>query len=214
MRKNPAGVKAQDSAGKPRRWVRRRILVDPSFQFRMLMPIGIFLVVFALLAGAFVFLPLYRNAAYDPDPVARALLGEQLLSLHVRLWPMLGIAALLSSIYTLIRSIRVAGPLFKLMRGLLQMMAGEYQNIRFRRGDELRDFEDVSNKLAATIDSISASNLRKTAAVEQRLKFLKSRLEVRDLPKNEILDELDELIEQITQVRVIGSGSDQSQEVQ
>lgn len=212
MKKKPAGAKSPAADGKARRWVRRRIIVDSSFQLRMLTPIALFLAVFAILTGAFVFFPLYRHAAYDPDPVARALLGEQLLSLHVRLWPMMVIAALVASIYTLVRSNRVAGPLFKLKRGLMQMMTGEYQKIQFRSGDEFRDFEEVANRLAQSIDALSASSARKTAAIEGRLKFLKSRLEVRDLAKSEILSELDDLIEQVSQVQVIGSGADGPEE--
>jgi hypothetical protein len=69
--------------------------------------------------------------------------------------------------------------------------------------------------VAMTIDSITASAQRKTSTVEKRLKFLKSRLEVRDLPKNEVMDELDDLIEQIGQVQVVGTGaSAKSEEVQ
>jgi hypothetical protein len=64
-----------------------------------------------------------------------------------------------------------------------------------------------------TIDSITTSSQRKTATVEKRLKFLKSRLEVRDLPKNEVLEELDDLIDQVSQVQVVGTGV-KSEEVQ
>ena len=113
------------------------------------------------------------------------------------------------------RSNKVAGPLFKLKKGLMQMMVGEYEKIRFRKGDEFKEFEDVANRLALTIDSITASAQRKTSMVEKRLKFLKSRLEVRDLPKSEVIEELDNLIEQVGQVQVVGSGAAaKSEEVQ
>ena len=205
--------RGREAVAKARRWVRRRIVIDSSFQFRMLMPIVVFLGIFLVLTGAFVFVPLYMHATNDPNPTVRALLTEQLLNFHVRLWPMVGIATLVSCIYTLMRSNKVAGPLFKLKRALMQMMVGEYEKIRFRKGDELQEFEDVANRLAVTIDSITTSAQRKTATVEKRLKFLKSRLEVRDLPKNEVLEELDELIEQVSQVQVVGTGA-KSEEVQ
>ncbi len=207
--------RGHEATAKARRCVRRRIVIDSAFQFRMLMPIFVFLALVIVLSGAFVFVPLYLRASNDPSASVRALLLEQLLSLHVRLWPMVGVAAFVTCIYTLLRSNKVAGPLFKLKKGLMQMMVGEYEKIRFRKGDEFREFEEVANRLALTIDSITASAQRKTAAVEKRLKFLKSRLEVRDLPKNEVLDELDDLIEQVSQVQLVGTGpAGKSEEVQ
>lgn len=197
----------RDAATKARRWVRRRIVIDSTLQFRMLTPIAVFLVAFLVLTGAFVFVPLYLHAANDPNPSYRALLTEQLLNFHVRLWPMVGIATLLACIYALSFSNRVAGPLFKLKRGLMQMMVGEYEKIRFRKQDQLQEFEEVANRLALTIDAITRTAQRKTEAVEKRLKFLKSRLEVRDLPKSEVMDELDDLIEQVSQVQVVGTGA-------
>lgn len=207
--------RGRETVAKARRWVRRRIIIDSAFQLRMLGPIFVFLLIFVVLTGAFAFLPLYSHAANDPNPTVRALLQEQLLNFHVRLWPMVMIATLVSCIYTLMRSNKVAGPLFKLKKGLMQMMVGEYEKIKFRKGDELKEFEDVANRLAMAIDSITASAQRKTSTVEKRLKFLKSRLEVRDLPKSEVLEELDTLIEQVGQVQVVGTGAAaKSEEVQ
>jgi hypothetical protein len=207
--------RGSEAIAKARRWVRRRIIIDSAFQLRMLGPILVFLLFFVVLTGLFAFLPLYSHAANDPNPSVRALLEEQLLNFHIRLWPMVIIATLISCIYTLMRSNKVAGPLFKLKKGLMQMMAGEYEKIKFRKGDELKEFEDVANRLALTIDSITASAQRRTSTVEKRLKFLKSRLEVRDLPKSEILEELDELIDQVSQVQVVGTGAGaKSEEVQ
>jgi len=207
--------RGSETMAKARRWVRRRIIIDSAFQLRMLGPILVFLLIFVVLTGLFAFLPLYSHAANDPNPSVRALLEEQLLNFHIRLWPMVIIATLISCIYTLMRSNKVAGPLFKLKKGLMQMMVGEYEKIKFRKGDELKEFEDVANRLALTIDSITASAQRRTSTVEKRLKFLKSRLEVRDLPKAEVMEELDDLIDQVSQVQVVGSGTAaKSEEVQ
>ena len=211
-KKGPTCAKPQGAAGKARPRVRRRVIVDSPFQLRMVVPVVVFLVTFATLTGAFVVFPLYRNSTLDPSPVVRALMQEQLLSLHIRLWPMMMISALVAGIFALVRSIRVAGPLFKLKRGLMQMMAGGYEKIKFRRIDEFREFEDVANRLAQTIDSIATSNLRKTSSLEKRLKFLKSRLEVRDLDKREILSELDDLIKEVSHAQVVGSGMAKAEE--
>jgi hypothetical protein len=209
----PTSPKPPGASGAAQPLVRRRVIVDSAFQIRMVLPIVVFVVIFAILAGGFVFFPMYRNAAYDPSPIVRALLDEQVLSLHIHLWPVLIIAALVAGIYALIRSNHVASPLFELKRGLLQMMSGKYEKIQFRHDDEFREFEDIANRLALTIDSLATSNLRKTTSLEKRLKFLKSRLEVRDLTKNEILTELDDLIKEVGHVQVAGSGAIKPEEV-
>lgn len=202
-----AKARAQGPPGKLRRWVRRRIIINPAFQFRMLLPIAIFAVLQSVLLGLVVFYPLHRNAAQDPDQVVQAVLNEQFLSLQVRFWPMLLIAAAVTSIYTLVRSNRVAGPLYKLQRGLIRMSEGEYMNLRFRNKDELREFEVVANRLAQRMEALASGNLRKTSQLEGRIKWLKTRLEMQELTTDEIERELDVILREFSQVQVVREGA-------
>jgi hypothetical protein len=205
--KQPAKARPQGPPGKMRRWVRRRIIVNPALQFRMLLPIVIFAVLQGLLLGLVVFYPLHRNAAQDPDQIVQAVLNEQFLSLQVRFWPMFLIAAGSTSIYTLIRSNRVAGPLYKLQRGLMRMSEGEYMNMRFRNKDELREFEPVANRLAQRMEALASGNLRKTSQLEGRIKWLKTRLEMQELSSGEIERELDAILQEFSQVQIVREGS-------
>jgi hypothetical protein len=205
--KQPAKARPQGPPGKLRRWVRRRIIVNPAFQFRMLLPIVIFAALQSVLLGLVVFYPLHRNAAQDPDQIVQAVLNEQFLSLQVRFWPMLLIAAAVTSIYTLIRSNRVAGPLYKLQRGLMRMSEGEYMNMRFRNKDELREFEAVANRLAQRMEALASGNLRKTSQLEGRIKWLKTRLEMQELPRGEIERELDAILHEFGQVQIMREGA-------
>lgn len=207
MDKQPAQARPQGPPGKLRRWVRRRIIVNPAFQFRMLLPIVIFAALQAALLGLVVFYPLHRSAAQDPDQVVRAVLNEQFLTLQVRFWPMFLIAAAVTSIYTLIRSNRVAGPLYKLQRGLMRMSEGEYMNLRFRNKDELREFEAVANRLAQRMEALTSGNLRKTSQLEGRIKWLKTRLEMQQLSSGEIERELDAILHEFSQVQIVREGA-------
>jgi hypothetical protein len=205
--KQPARTRPQGPPGKMRRWVRRRIIVNPALQLRMLLPIVIFAVLQGLLLGLVVFYPLHQNAAQDPDQIVQAVLNEQFLSLQVRFWPMFLIAAGVAAIYTLIRSNRVAGPLYKLQRGLMRMSEGEYMNMRFRNKDELREFEPVANRLAQRMEALASGNLRKTAQLEGHIKWLKTRLEMQELSSAEIARELDAILQEFTQVQIMREGS-------
>jgi hypothetical protein len=183
--------------------MRRRIIVDPSFQFRMLLPILVFVLIQTVLLATAVFYPLHQSAAADPDPAVRALLGEQLLSLHGRFWIVLGLAGVLASLYTLLRSHRVAGPLYRLRRGLLKMAEGEYETLRFRSGDELRDFEGVAERLTQKMRALSGGSARRQAQLETRLNFLKQRIEIQGLPPEEITRELENIVREFAEVQVV-----------
>jgi hypothetical protein len=203
VEKQSVMTRLQAASAKVRRRVRRRIIINPAFQFRMLLPVVVFAVVQALLLGLFVFFPLHRSASLDPDPVVQAMFSEQLLNLHVRLWPMFTFAGVLACIYTLVRSNRVAGPLYKLRQSLLRMSEGEYHNMRFREGDEFRDLEGVANRLGQKMEALSSGNLRRMSKIEGRVKWLKARLAVQDLPRDEIDRELDSLLSEFSQVQIL-----------
>lgn len=203
--KTSSVTKARPPKGKIRRWVRRRAIIDPSLQYRMLEPFALFAVIFVLLVEAFVFHPLVLIASTYPDRVLQAVLQELIFSLHIRIWVVSAVALAIACAYTLVRSNRVAGPLFKLRRGLLKLLAGEYETMRFRKGDQLREFEEVANKLARKFDFLTAGNLRKMAALERHIKFLKGQLEGMDLPKKEIINELNVILTEFDAVQFLGS---------
>jgi hypothetical protein len=173
----------------------------------MLLPIAVYASIMALLVGTAMFFPLYDNAVRDPNPVVRALLTEQIMTLNARFWPMFFLSAVLTSIYVLVRSNRFAGPLYKLKVVLLQLTEGKYHPLRFRKADALHEFEEVTNRLANRMEALSTGNVKKMAAIESRLQSLKTRLEAQGLPSNEIAMELGILLAQVGSGQSHRSGS-------
>ena len=186
--------KSSLSGVKKRPWARRQLIVNAALQFRMLLPIVVFTLIEVLLLLAFLVYPIHRNASLDPNPVVQALLSEHALNLHVRMWPMVGFAAVLASLYTLILSRRVAGPLYRLQQGLQGMTLGKFQRIRFRDGDELREFEGVTHRLARKMETLSAGNVNRMSRIESRIARLDLRLETEDVPKETLRRELQGLL--------------------
>ena len=161
----------------------------------MLLPIVVFTLIEVLLLLAFLVYPIHRNASLDPNPVVQALLSEHALNIHVRLWPMVGFAAVLASLYTLVLSRRVAGgPLYRLQQGLQGMTLGKFQRLRFRDGDELREFEGVTHRLARKMETLSAGNVNRMSRIESRIARLDLRLETEDVPKETLRRELQGLL--------------------
>jgi hypothetical protein len=194
MGKPPVPPKPKAPAAKVRAMVRRQLIVDSSFQFRMLIPTAIFAVILGALLAGLVFLPIQYDAQHDPSPFVRALLAGRVLSLHAHVWPAFAIAGVFSCLYALVYSNRLAGPLYKLRVVLIQLADGKVMRIRFREKDELREFEGVANKLAKQMTNITEGKALQLASIQKRLKFLKARLQSQPMETFEICNELDEVM--------------------
>ena len=190
-------------AQKKRPWIRRRLIVDGPFQYRMLLPVIVFTIIQVALLLMMMFYPLYKNASHEPNQLVQAALFNQVLDVHVCLWSVLAFASLLAGAYTLIRSNRVAGPIYKLRNGLLQMASGEYPKIKFRDNDELREFERVSDLLSQRMTYLASGNALQLHQFGQRLQFLKKRLENQPVSRADVERELNSILVEFSQVHVL-----------
>jgi len=201
----PGATSPRTSHDKKRPWVRRRIVVDPGLQYRMLLPIGVFAIVQGILLAMTMFYPLYKAAAEQPNQLVQAALFNQVTDIHVCFWTTCFLAALLTCGYTLIRSNRIAGPLYKLRNGLLRMSAGEFDTLKFRTDDELRDFEPVANQLAQRMASIATGNSHRLTYLGNRIMFLKNRLEMQPVSRADVQRELESILIEFGQVHLVES---------
>jgi len=159
-----------------RKPVRRRLIVDGSFQLRALLPLVVFVVVYAALIAGLAFVPLHRKVNAEPDPGVRAILRAQLDNLHWNFWPLLGTAGLLAAYVGLHWSLRVAGPLYRLHRSLSEMAEGEAKPVRFRRGDECKIFEEDVAQLDRKMKLIATRNRDILLGVHGQVKRLADRV--------------------------------------
>ncbi len=186
-----------------RSWIRRRLIVDAPFQYRMLLPVIVFTVFQAVLLLTALFYPLYKTAAQEPNQLVQAALFTQVTDANVCVWSVLAFTSLLAAAYTLIRSNRVAGPIYKLRNGLVQMASGEYPTIKFRDHDELREFEPVTDALSQRMAYLASSNALQLDQFGQRLVFLKKRLENQPISRADVERELSSIIVDFSQVHML-----------
>ncbi len=203
MDKEAGDVRPQNPPERRRAWVRRQIIIDPSFQYRMLIPLAVFAAIQTLFLGVLLFYPLQKNIERAPSQLEQAILYDQLLNLHVSFWATLAITAALTALYTLHRSNKVAGPLYKLRQGLGRISEGDFQTIRFRSNDELRDFEPVANRLSQRMEALSTGNSRRMTKFEGRLKWLKARVDMQQLPAAEVSRELDLILSELGRIEFL-----------
>jgi hypothetical protein len=190
-------------AQKKRHWIRRRLIVDGPFQYRMLLPVIVFTVIQIALLLTMMFYPLYQSASQEPNQLVQAALFNQVLDVHVCVWSVLAFASLLAGAYTLIRSNRVAGPVYKLHQGLVQLASGEYPKIKFRDNDELRDFEPVTDLLSQRLAYLASGNALQLNQFGKRLQFLKNRLENQPVSRADVERELNSILVDFSQVHML-----------
>jgi len=138
------------------RWVRKQFIVNPRYQYRTILPVVVCVGVFVILAGATVFFPISRGIEGESDPGIQVLLQEQYLQFHARLWISLFVAGALAALYALMRSHKVAGPLFRLNQVMTDIASGkDVKEVRFRDGDEFREFEGLATKVGKRVRTLS-----------------------------------------------------------
>lgn len=155
---------------------REGLLVDRGLQVRALLPLFIFVLLYVLLVGTVLFVPLHSKVAAEPDPGMRAILRAQLFNVHIRLWPLLVVAGLLAAYYGLRWSLRVARPVYRLHYALKEMVEGEYKPARFPPGEEFRFLEDDLTQLSQKMKLIATRNRDILMAVHGQVKKLADRL--------------------------------------
>lgn len=134
---------------------RRRILIDPPFQYRLLLiNILYFCVILLVFLGA-LFLPLIFQL--DSETLTMMEQGEvarEFLSLHARVWPAIFVAFVLLAIHSLFVSHRIAGPLFR-FRSTFKAVAGGDLSVRanLRKRDYLGKESEVLNEMIASLQA-------------------------------------------------------------
>jgi hypothetical protein len=190
-------------AQRKRHWIRRRLIVDGPFQYRMLLPVIVFTVIQIALLLMMMFYPLYQSAAQESNQLVQAALFNQVVDVLVCVLSVLAFASLLTGAYTLIRSNRVAGPVYKLHQGLVQLASGEYPKIKFRDNDELREFEPVTDLLAQRLAYLASGNALQLNEFGKRLQFLKNRLENQPVSRADVERELNSIMVDFSQVHML-----------
>lgn len=191
-------ARAEQTQRSERKWVRVRFFVNAHFQSQMVMPIALYTLAFGAFALGLVFLPLHHRLDSEPSPDVQALLGEQLFEIELRLLPALGFAAFGAAGYALLLSHRAAGPLFRFARALERMSQGNFEPVRFRKGDFFRELEILANELRGKLQAFAARDRDTLIATEKNLRQLSQRLETTDvIPKGELEKSLNAIADQI-----------------
>jgi hypothetical protein len=168
---------------------KRRLVIEPGFQFRAQIPAVLSLAILALLTATAVFLPLHHRVTQEPDVGVRALLRQQLFDIHLRLWPLFLVAGLIGVYYGLYWSRRVAEPLHRLHLHLQGMAEGDLKPLDLRSSHEYRIFEEDVGVLNRKMHMLATRNRDVLLAVHGYVSKLRERLTAGDVIPRADLDE-------------------------
>jgi len=132
--------------------------LDADFQLRAFLPLLVFVGVFVVLVYLLAFAPLERSIAAETDLGIRAILRAQLDEVRWRLWPLLGVAALLAAYISFYQALHVVRPLYRLHDVLKALAAGEHPALRMEKGEAFRFFEDDVSQINQKMKLIAGRN--------------------------------------------------------
>jgi HAMP domain-containing protein len=108
--------------------------------------LGYFLLLMFTLIGILVVPPIVQLSFHQEDFSIASAAATQLLYLHSRLWPALGLVLVLFVAHSVVFSHRIAGPLYRIRRLFKEIGAGDLaMHVRIRRKDYLHWEVDAIN---------------------------------------------------------------------
>ena len=177
---------------------REPLLVDLGFQLRELLPMALFVAIYAVLLFAFLFLPLSRRIAAEPDMGVGIILQGHLSQIHLYLWALLLVAALAAAYFRIYRSLRVLRPVYRLHYALRDVAAGEQPALRIQAGEEFSFLAEDVAQLNQKMKLLSARNRDTLLNVNAYIKRMNERLESGEIiPRADIEEFLDALRAQV-----------------
>lgn len=137
---------------------RRKYFIDRKFQTKYILLTVLLLLGYTFILMAMVFAPYVLELAFDGPLEQQAQAARTLLDLHGRVWPGIFVVILLFAGLSIFVSHQVAGPVYRLKKGLQEIAGGNLTgNIQLRRRDDLKDLAECTNLLADELRTFLAA---------------------------------------------------------
>jgi hypothetical protein len=169
---------------------RETLLVDLGFQLRELLPMAIFVGIYAVLLFAFL--------AAEPDMGVGIILQGHLGQIHLHLWALLLVAGFAAAYFRIYRSLRVLRPVYRLHYALRDVAAGEQPTLPIRSGEEFGFLAEDVAQLNQKMRLLSTRNRDTLLSVNAHIKRMNERLNTGEIiPRADIEEFLGALRAQV-----------------
>ena len=160
-------------------FTRKNYLIDRNLQIRYIVLMVLVLVVHTLIVLAAVFSPYIMMLSFDFPHDKRAEAAKAFLLVHANAWPIIGSFIIFVGILTLFVTHRIAGPIFRLKRGIRDIADGRLnETIHLRKKDEFHDVAEELNALATRFRDSFSLLKAKSSLLAEHIEDLE--LEIRD----------------------------------
>lgn len=127
---------------------RSNYFIDRRYQTKYIVLTLMLLLTYTITLMAMVFIPYVSDLASGGPLAQQAEAARTLLDLHSRIWPGVIAAILLFSVLSVYISHQVAGPVYRIKKGIQKILAGDLTSpIHLRRRDDLKDLAECTNLL-------------------------------------------------------------------
>jgi len=127
---------------------RRNYFIDRRYQTKYIILTILLLLAYTLTLMTMIFIPYVLDLASGAPLAQQAEAARTLLELHKRIWPGVFAAIGLFSLLSIYISHQVAGPVYRIKKGIMAILDGDVSNkIHLRRRDDLKDLAECTDLL-------------------------------------------------------------------
>jgi methyl-accepting chemotaxis protein len=127
---------------------RSNYFIDRRYQTKYIVLTLLLLLAYTITLIAMVFFPYVIDLESVGSLAQQTEAARTLLALHKRIWPGVITVILLFSVLSVYISHQVAGPVYRIKKAILNILAGDLTNpVHLRRRDELKDLAECTNLL-------------------------------------------------------------------
>ncbi len=167
---------------------RRKYLIRPSFQLRLAFNIFFFVVVYSVIVGGALFLPLYFESQNAISFEEQVRISQITLYLHTRLWVAVLLVGALAGTHAIFYSHRVVGPAYRFEVMLNELLNGNYSiRIKIRSKDEFKELEVLLNRLASVLEHIRNSDRQLHSDITNKLVSVNAMVEASGIEHPEVV---------------------------
>jgi methyl-accepting chemotaxis protein len=165
-----------------KRFFRKKKIVNPRYQYKFAFFVVGFLLIYSLILGTAIFLPLSMEMKATASVEDQARVAMVVLGLHEKLWPSLVGVLTLSFFGAILYSHRIVGPLVRLEKTVNEsFLKGDFkERIRFRKKDELKEVEIIFNRLADYLERTKAEDSLFYGGLKQKIALICDQLDSAD----------------------------------
>ena len=164
------------------RLFRWKYFIDKRLQTKFILYSVLLLLVYTLLFAVILFAPYAIPLTFDYSLEEQTTAARMLLSLHKSIWPALGLVILLLSGASIFVSHKVAGPIYRLKRFLLEIAGGNIDlTLKFRKRDDLHDLAANVNLVIAELRELVGTLQKEIGSVSGRILEIEQMIQQGDI---------------------------------